>query len=63
MVTNNIADPERVCSECYGVDILYLQDPADARSSKTLLTMFCSCVNNGTCVTLTEEEQKDIETK
>ncbi|XP_067939805.1 mucin-like protein [Watersipora subatra] len=38
------------------------QDTAGARSSKSLLTMFCNCANNGTCIELSQEEQDAVET-
>ncbi|XP_067939788.1 mucin-like protein [Watersipora subatra] len=38
------------------------RDTAGATSSKALLTMFCNCANNGTCVELTEQQQEAIET-
>ncbi|XP_067939795.1 mucin-like protein [Watersipora subatra] len=38
------------------------RDTAGAASSKTLLTMFCNCVNNGTCDEPTQQQQEAFET-
>ncbi|XP_067927983.1 serine-rich adhesin for platelets-like [Watersipora subatra] len=62
MVGDNVTISGQITNSTSFVFTITARDAAGAANSKTLLTMFCKCVNNGTCLELTEEEQEAIET-